>query len=277
MPTLELQTGASAFDAVAENYDAAFTESAIGQAQRSAVWSELGTAFRSGDQVLEIGCGTGVDACFLAERGVRVLACDSSQEMIRVAQERVRRSAREFQSGSVELRTWPAEQIAMLAPDRLFDGAFSDFGVLNCVADLRGFARDLATKLKPSAKALLCLMGPCCLWEVTWFLAHGDPRRAVRRFRRSGTIASVGGGGRVHVYYPTTRDLGRAFAPEFTLHSVKGIGVMVPPSYMDSWAKQFPTFVPWARHVDEKLARWPGVRVLADHILVTFERAKTEI
>src|SRR5579864_4510315 len=217
MATLELHARASAFDAVAENYDASFTESAIGQAQRSAVWSELETAFRPGDQALEIGCGTGVDACFLAERGVSVLACDSSQEMIRVAHERTRGSALQFDGGSVELRVWPAEQIGTLAPDRLFDGAFSNFGVLNCVADLRSFARDLATKLKPSAKALLCLMGPCCLWEITWFLAHGDPRRAIRRFRRGGTMASVGEGGRVHVYYPTVKALARAFAPEFIL------------------------------------------------------------
>ena len=44
----------------------------------------LEKAFRPGDRVLEIGCGTGVDACFLAERGVKVLACDSSPQMIAV-------------------------------------------------------------------------------------------------------------------------------------------------------------------------------------------------
>src|SRR5579863_1932910 len=80
------------FDAIAERYDETFTTSKIGKAQRSSVWKELEKAFRPGDRVLEIGCGTGVDACFLAERGVTVVACDSSPRMIAVTSHRVKES-----------------------------------------------------------------------------------------------------------------------------------------------------------------------------------------
>ncbi len=38
-----------------------------------------------GDEVLEIGCGTGTLAALLVERGVRVLAIDISEPMLRVA------------------------------------------------------------------------------------------------------------------------------------------------------------------------------------------------
>src|ERR1051326_4126875 len=76
------------FDAVAESYDDTFTKSKIGRAQRSAVWRELEKIFFHGDRVLEIGCGTGIDACFLANRGVSVLACDSSPRMVQTAEHR---------------------------------------------------------------------------------------------------------------------------------------------------------------------------------------------
>jgi ubiquinone/menaquinone biosynthesis C-methylase UbiE len=274
MPTFELQIDASPFDSIAEQYDAVFTESRIGRAQRSAVWAEFKSAFRQGDHVLEIGCGTGVDACFLAQQGVSVLACDRSREMIRITQERVRNLSARFQRASVQPRVWPAEEIAQLEHDRLFDGAFSNFGVLNCVSDLRQFARGLATLLKPSAQVLLCVMGPCCLWEVTWFLVRGQPRRALRRFRVEGTEATVGENGRVWVHYPSVRALKRMFAPEFRMRRVKGIGLSVPPTYVAAWVDRFPGLLWLACHADRILARWPGVRILADHVLVTFERTE---
>src|SRR5580700_6520470 len=83
---------AAPFDAVANRYDETFTSSSIGRAQRLAVWAEMAKVFRPGDRALEIGCGTGVDACFLAERGVQVVASDSSSQMIAVAERRVQQN-----------------------------------------------------------------------------------------------------------------------------------------------------------------------------------------
>lgn len=272
MVYVDLQLFASPFDGIAQTYDEVFTKSPVGQAQRSAVWAELERAFHPGEQVLEIGCGTGVDACFLAEHGVSVLGCDASPAMIRVARRRVRERAKYFASASVELSTWPAERISTVAPDRDFDGAFSNFGALNCIEDLRSFARGLATCLRPTAKILLCLMGPCCLWEIAWFLAHGRPRRAVRRFQRGSTTAQFADGSKVQVYYPGVETLTRRFAPEFRLRAIKGIGICVPPSYASSFIDRFPRIMSLAARSDRLLARCPGLRVLGDHILVTLER-----
>ena len=272
MAYVDLQLRSSPFDAVAQVYDEVFTGSPIGQAQRSAVWAELKKAFHPGEQVLEIGCGTGVDACFLAERGISVLACDASPAMIRVASERVRERARYFGTASVALTTWPAERISAIPPDRYFDGAFSNFGALNCIEDLRSFARGLASRLWPTAKVLLCVMGPCCLWEITWFLAHGQPRRALRRFTQSGTTAKFADGSKVQVYYPGVETLARRFAPEFRLRAIRGIGIFVPPSYVSGFTNRFPRVVKLADRVDRLFAGCPGLRVLGDHILVTLER-----
>src|SRR5271169_5802559 len=121
MSTTQPRVFSAPFDAVAARYDETFTSSIIGRAQREAVWCELAKTFRSGDHILEIGCGTGVDACFLAQRGVKVLASDPSAQMIDVATRRVRQS--ELQA-LVRTRVLRGEDIATLAPDELFDGAF---------------------------------------------------------------------------------------------------------------------------------------------------------
>jgi SAM-dependent methyltransferase len=265
---------ASPFDAIAGTYDEVFTESPVGKAQRAAVWKELEKAFHSGDHVLDIGCGTGVDACFLAERGVSVFAFDSSPGMIEMAERRVRKRSSYFLNASVDLCTWTAERIAGLQPSRQFEGAFSNFGILNCIQDWKSFARALASRLRTGSKALFCLMGPCCLWEVAWFLAHGKPRRAVRRFRRAGTMAKFARGAEFQVCYPTVHFLKKTFAPEFRLRGIKGIGLCVPPSYV-SLISNNPRMMELAMSADRLLARCPGFRVLADHILVTFERTRS--
>src|SRR5437879_10338773 len=81
------------FDAVADAYDDTFSNSSIGRAQRRMVWMETDRTFHPGQRVLEINCGTGIDALHLAARGIEVVACDSSPRMIAVARRRVEASA----------------------------------------------------------------------------------------------------------------------------------------------------------------------------------------
>jgi cyclopropane fatty-acyl-phospholipid synthase-like methyltransferase len=257
------------FDAVALHYDESFTSSRIGTAQRSSVWHELEKSFRSGDRTLEIGCGTGVDACFLAARGIQVVACDSSPQMIAVAARRIRENGLQNSVWPLVLR---AEDISSLPASELFDGAFSNFGVLNCIDDLTAFARDLSSRLKAGATALLCCMGHCCLWEILWYGAHRNREKAFRRLHHNGVTAKIADGAFLRVKYPTVHQIARAFAPEFRLISVKGIGVVVPPSYVEPWAQRHPSFMRFAERADLIVGRCPGFRLLADHVLVRFER-----
>lgn len=262
----------SPFDAVAVRYDETFTSSQVGQAQRAAVWRELGKTFHSGERVLEIGCGTGVDACFLAERGVRVVACDPSAQMIHVSARRVERRALQ---DLVQPRVVSAADITSLRTGELFDGAFSNFGAINCVADLRKLAVDLATLLRPGASVLLCWMSPYCLWEQIWYLLHGNRDKAFRRLKPDGVSARIADDAFVHVRYPSVPSLQRICGPEFHLKSVRGIGIAVPPSYLEDCARRYPGGLQILKQADSWLARCPGIKLLGDHVLVRLQRAMT--
>jgi ubiquinone/menaquinone biosynthesis C-methylase UbiE len=257
------------FDAVAARYDSTFTSSKVGQAQRAVVWRELAQTFHAGDRTLEIGCGTGVDACFLARRRVAVVAYDSSPRMIEVATRKIQENGLMDLVQPLVLR---AEEIAILPARESFDGAFSNFGVLNCVQDLRRFARDLAALLKPGASVVLCWMGPHCVWEMIWYLAHRNRDKAFRRLNRAAVKARITDGAFVQVRYPSVRSLARTFAPEFRLKAVKGIGVAVPPSYLESWALHHPHLFRLCERADSWMGRCPGIRLLADHLLVRLQR-----
>jgi len=125
-------TPVAAFDAIAEKYDEIFTNSLIGRAQRDVVWHELDRFFPAGTRVLELNCGTGEDALFLAGRGVQVTALDQSPVMIDVAMRRMATKPRR----KISFRLVDNEEIGSLQPCRPFDGSLSNFGGLNCVPDL---------------------------------------------------------------------------------------------------------------------------------------------
>ena len=262
----------SPFDNIAEQYDPTFTSSTIGRIQRDSVWGELKKNFHPGDRILDIGCGTGVDANFLAERGIDVVACDSSSRMLSVAQRRI--AGLPQSAGSVRLHLLPAEEISNLYDDGRFDGAFSNFGAVNCVANMAKLASDLTGLLKPGANLLLCLIGPMCLWETAWYLLHGEVAKAFRRFHRAGVAARLGGNEVVNVHYPSVRSIRRIFNPTFRLKAIRGIGVAVPPSYLEAWANRWPGVVRLEAEADLVLGRCPGIRMFADHVLLRFERTR---
>jgi len=162
-----------AFDALAPDYDVQFTGSSLGTLLRAAVQRRLDARFAAGDHVLEMACGTAEDAVHLGLRGVRVVATDASESMIEKAQAKV---AAAGLSGLIETRRIAIEDLASLAGS--FDGAFSNFGGLNCVADLRGLGRTLGDLVRPGGVVLLCVMGPFVPWEWVGFLIRGELGKA---------------------------------------------------------------------------------------------------
>jgi ubiquinone/menaquinone biosynthesis C-methylase UbiE len=256
------------FDAVAERYDETFTASLIGTAQRKQVWRELDRVFAPGQRVLEINCGTGVDAVHLAERGIGVWACDSSSRMIEVARRRL--AALEL-AAEVHLLHVATEQIESARTDAAFDGAFSNFGGLNCVEDLAATARSLASLLKPGAPLVICVMGRYVGWEMAWYMFRGRPGKALRRLGRKPVQVRLGSES-VACWYRSVRTLRHALRPYFSPRRRQGVGVSIPPSYLEARARQFPRFMKLLENVDPCLGRTPLIRGLADHLLLTFER-----
>jgi ubiquinone/menaquinone biosynthesis C-methylase UbiE len=255
-----------AFDSVAEQYDDHFTRSVIGRAQRDAVWQKAAVTFSAGQHILELNCGTGEDAFFLARHGVTITALDASKQMVLQAW---RRRELESPNSPIRFELLPTEDLAELKNAPLFDGVFSNFSGLNCVPNLAPVVEELSARIKPGAPLLLCLSTRFCLWEILWYLASGNFRKA---FRRCGGHATARFNDyTIHVQYPTLRHLRTLFAP-FVLRSCTGIGIMVPPSYLEPWARKHPQLIGALSRIDRALCDLPVFRVIGDHMLLHFEK-----
>jgi ubiquinone/menaquinone biosynthesis C-methylase UbiE len=242
----------AAFDPIAHRYDDLWSTADAGFWQRQAVWDTIHPVFRRGDHVLDVGCGTGVDAVSLMASGVEVFAIDASPKMVQVAR-----------SKGVSAEHLGAEQLHQLGGS--YDGAISNFGVLNCFADLEDCAQQLARLVKPGGHLALCYMGKFCAWETAHFIRSGEWTRAVRRWS-SGTAATSLG---IDVRYPSVRRVSQAFSPGFRLSKQKGIGILVPPSCVTRLSG---TRIASLAAIDRHVAELPVLRALSDHRLLIFER-----
>ncbi len=74
------------FDQAAATYDNYFTFSEIGKKQRALVYEKLQKQLKDTNKILEINCGTGEDAIWLANQNFLVTATDISKNMIEIAQ-----------------------------------------------------------------------------------------------------------------------------------------------------------------------------------------------
>lgn len=256
------------FDTVAADYDREFSESWLGRALRGIVRSRLAESFKAGDRILELNCGTGEDAVWLAQQGIEVVATDVSNQMLAITERKV---SRHGLSGKVQTK-----QLDLVRPEldsfaTKFDGAFSNFGGLNCVADLRPVAEMLREAVKPCGKLIFVIMSRWCAWEIVWHLIHWQPRTAFRRLKRQGIEASIGHS-RIHVWYPSLRSVRQTFKPDFELVGTTGLGLFLPPSYLAPVIAKRPHLCRLLSRLENAAASLFPFTHLADHVIIELER-----
>ncbi|HVA91825.1 MAG TPA: class I SAM-dependent methyltransferase, partial [Chloroflexota bacterium] len=226
-----------------------------------------------GERVLELGCGTGVEAAALAQTGILVTAIDVAPAML--AQTKARCAAAGV-GERVDLHRMAASNVGDLlnsyAPGS-FAGAYSSFGPLNCEPELGQVADGLQQLVRPGGRVVISVINRFHPFEFAWYASHGDLKRAVRRWGgyAEGTVSPTLPD-RVPTHYYTPRAFTRRFQPGFRVVSWRALLLFLPPPYLAHLCDRHPRYRRFAAGLDRSLASKPVLRGLGDHFLIELER-----
>ena len=262
----ELDETRRAFDSVAADYDGPRGNNELIQDMRAEMWRWLDATFVPGSHLMDIGCGTGLDALRMARCGYHITATDWSPEMVRRTEERTKR-----EGGMVRTMTMGAHELHRLNGEAMYDGAYSNLGPLNCVPDLTAFSREIARLLKPGGALVFTVIGRVCPWEFIHHARRGRWARA--RIRQSSGFVPVGMNGQtIWARYYSPGDFYRHFQQEFALSCCRGICVLVPPPYLSGFRDRNPRLYRWLWRLDRRVSAWPGLRAMGDHFLMVMKK-----
>lgn len=259
---------AAAFDGVAPTYDGPQGNNDLIQRMRDITWERVAMMFPHGARLIDLGCGTGIDALHFAQAGYRVHATDWSAQMV----ERAAARAADVADGSLTAERAGAHDLsALVARGERFDGAYSNFGPLNCIADLTVTSSQLGAMMDPGTRCLFTVIGRVCPWEVGAYLWRRRWRRAFVRFARGQTPVGMAGG-TIWTRYYFPREFARCFASEFRVVRVEALSLLVPPPYLTWVAERHPRWFDRLARWDAAIAGLPVARSMGDHFMIELER-----
>jgi SAM-dependent methyltransferase len=243
----------------------------------------LDAAFHAGDRVLEIGCGTGIEAIHLAQRGVNVVATDAAEGMIEIVKAKLRPGGPSgIMAGNVEPLVLPAHDLGRLVErygPSSFDGAYSSFGPLNCEPSLEPVAVALAQLIKPGGRVVMSLLNRYSLWETAWYLRARQPQLAFRRWGGAAQATSRGPwqNEKFTCYYWTRGHIEATFRPYFRVVRRRALPWLLPPFYLGGLVPRAPRLFRGMARIDWALAGiWPAYDI-GDHLLLDLIRTESVV
>jgi ubiquinone/menaquinone biosynthesis C-methylase UbiE len=269
-PQTQLSQVAAAFSRKAGVYDAFGQDHVNLSRMRGKVYEQLCRWTPSGSHILELNAGTGLDAMALLRRGYRVHATDIAPGM--VAQ--MERKREELRLDGPHVVTgascFTIQQCSFTELDQVvggpFDAIFSNFGGLNCVADLTAVTRHLPRLLKPGGVLTWVIMPPICPWELA--LLPKDWRVATRRLRRGGVQSNVAGV-MFQTFYFTPGQVNKALGSAFYTLQLSGLSIVTPTADNDRFAKRHPRLFVGLTWLDNRLSHLPLFRRIGDFFILT--------
>lgn len=264
LPDLRYSDVADAFDAIAPQFAGVY-ENETTVRLRERVYATIVSVVPRGSSILDINCGTGIDAWALSQAGFSVTGADLSPGMLAEARRR-----RDRDTVAPEFVQCSFDDLSPLK-GRLYDLVLSNFGGLNCVGAVAPVLAQVAAVVRPGRYFFAVVMPAFSLWEIMAGLLRFSPSQAFRRFSKS--VQATGFAGRTFpVFYHPLRGFLKEGAEWFEPISVRGAWVISPPPHAKSFRRRFPHLSDTLDQLEERIATLPGIRGMGDHYAVLLRR-----
>jgi len=251
------------FDSAAEKYDTNFTHTEIGSIQRHLVYENVKKHLQNIKTVLEINCGTGEDAVWLAKQNLTVTATDISEKMVSIAQSKANLENLNFKVLDINNLNQETNSYEFL---------FSNFGGLNCLTntEMQTFFHSASEILSEKGKISLVIMPKNTIWEQFYFVLKFDFKNAFRR-KKELAFANVDGE-KVATYYYNPKEIVHLSQARFEILEVKPIGFFIPPSYLEPFFKNKKMLLKGLNFLENGIKNWSFLSKYADHYIITLKK-----
>lgn len=251
------------FSAIYENYEKLSQHSWVDQYMRSCVYRHVNNLIPSHSSILELNCGSGIDAAYFALKGHQVLATDIAKS----SADYVNQKKQKLQLKNLTFKLLDFENLDMLKPQK-FDYIFSNFGGFNCVSNPEYTFSKFKQILQPNAIVSLCILGPYYPWEWLYAL-KGDFKVAFRRLKKGGALANVEGK-KVHTFYYTPQQIKQKMGKDFEVIKVESLGYTFPSVNFEK-VHRFKKFSKSLIYLDQKMHQWKlAPSYIGDYFIISF-------
>lgn len=263
----------AAFDHIAQNYDTSFTYTAVGMAQRKIVWDYLEKILPNEKSlhILELNCGTGEDAIWLAQYNVQLTATDISEKMIAIATEKV---ATNHKQQAVQTTRMNIMDMNAALNGKKFDIIFSNFGGLNCLSkqEMKTVLQEkIPSILTPNGRIIFVLMTSFCLWETLFFFFKLKWNKAFRRLSKKPLIANLGNNATIKTWYYSPKWIKKNKLNTMKTVAVKPVGFFIPPSYLNNIFTKRPKWFSFLQKAEKKITNKKWLARASDHFLIDLQ------
>ena len=259
------------FDQIAYEYDAGFVNTATGKMQRNMVWDYLKKFLDKKDslRILELNCGTGEDAIWLAAKGHKVHATDVSGKMLDIAKKKA--DANGFRK-NISFSILDISKPESYPSDGQFDLVFSNFGGFNCLSpvDFQKAIPAIAKMLKPKGRLIAVIMPRFCLWESFYFSLKREFSEAFRRNRTNFLTVQIGDN-QVETWYYSPAQIQQFSQAAFRLMHKCPVGLFLPPSYLEDYFKKHPKSLQFLNRMEKLFGNFGFAASFSDHFIIDLE------
>jgi ubiquinone/menaquinone biosynthesis C-methylase UbiE len=257
-----------AFTKQSEVFDSLYADDAIIRYKRQRVREHILQYAIGNDLMLELNCGTGEDAIFFAGKGYKVFATDISPGMLDKLKMKVAQAGSE---NRISIEQCSFTELQTLQGNQTFDYIYSNFGGLNCTAELKKVLHSFDMLLKPGGVFTLVVISKFCLWETLLFF-RGKFKTAFRRFSAHKGRAARVEGSFFKCWYYSPSFIKRELQDDYEFLSLEGLCTIVPPSYIENFDMKHPRLFYFLKKQEDKLKKkWPWNR-MGDYFIISFRR-----